>query len=387
MEAKQLNPNFEDLQNPETIQSHFKELLNEVKQVDTLEIESELAKAKINLTEELQPPPTAWAMVNPKNPYEEIVLGTLGNITTIIGKAKSRKTFFTGIAVSAALSGTVIAGHYKGKLPKGSDHVLYFDTEQGKYHVQKTLKRICQQIGHYTPENLTAYGLRSYSPSQRLAMVQSSINTTENLGFVVIDGVKDLIHSINDEKEATEISSLLMKWSEERNIHIIVILHQNKGDTNARGHVGTELMNKSETVLSVTKSEQDKEISIVEAQYCRNREPEKFAFEIIDGLPVQAENFEFRVDSKKKGFNAADIPITDLADILKRVFKSAKEFGYGELVRTIKLDLKQNLNINLGDNKVKDLITLAKCNDLIIQAKEKAPYTLGELPNNPDLDF
>ena len=45
---------------------------------------------------------------------EEIILGTMGNISTIIGKAKSRKTFFTGIAVSAALTDVVIADNYKG---------------------------------------------------------------------------------------------------------------------------------------------------------------------------------------------------------------------------------------------------------------------------------
>ena len=51
-------------------------------------------------------------------------------------------------------------------------------------------------------------------------------------------------------------------------------LHQNKSDTNARGHIGTELNNKAETVLSVTVSEGNNDISIVEPQMSRNMSSE-----------------------------------------------------------------------------------------------------------------
>ena len=39
------------------------------------------------------------------------------------------------------------------------------------------------------------------------------------------------------------------------------ILHQNKGDENARGHIGTELNNKAETVLLVEKDKGDADTS------------------------------------------------------------------------------------------------------------------------------
>ena len=43
------------------------------------------------------------------------------------------------------------------------------------------------------------------------------------------------------------------------------MLHLNKGDDNTRGHIGTELNNKAETVLQITKSTQDGNISEVKA--------------------------------------------------------------------------------------------------------------------------
>src|SRR5690606_21990059 len=98
------------------------------------------------------------------------------------------------------------------------------------------------------------------------------------------------------------------KWTEERNIYALTVLHQNKSDTNARGHIGTELINKAQTVLSITKAESDNEISIVEPQQCRDREPEVFAFEINEyGIPVIAEDFEVRTETKKNKFDVTDL--------------------------------------------------------------------------------
>ncbi len=68
-------------------------------------------------------------------------------------------------------------------------------------------------------------------------------------------------------------------------------MHQNKSDFNARGHIGTELVNKAETVISISVDEKEKELSIVEAQQCRNKEFQPFAFEIDEnGLPRLVEN-------------------------------------------------------------------------------------------------
>ena len=66
--------------------------------------------------------------------------------------------------------------------------------------------------------DLTVYGLRSLKPSERLEIIEHAIYNTDNLGVVVIDGIKDLVTSINDESEATMIASKLLKWTEELGI-------------------------------------------------------------------------------------------------------------------------------------------------------------------------
>jgi len=376
MGAEKLNPQFDELQKPETYLRHIQELTTN----DT-GIESHLKlrdKYRIDVKEQIPKPKIAWTLINTKSDGEAI-LGVLGDFGLIIGKAKSRKSFFVNIAVSAALSKDLILNRFKSYLPIDKKEVAYFDTEQSKYYVQLAVKRICSQIGEPEPNNLHTFNLRSLSPSDRLKFIENEIYSNDRLGFVVIDGIKDLVTSINSEEEATMIASKLLKWSEEREIFILNVLHQNKSDNNARGHIGTELINKAHTVLSVTKAENDNDISIVEPQQCRDKEPETFAFEIDgNGLPVIAENYEIRTETRKNKFDVTEIEDFKKYKLLTEIFSNRSEFGYGELVRQIKQAYKKQFNNKLGDNRAKDLITYCKNENWLLQEKPKAPYTLGQ---------
>ncbi|TXD46467.1 AAA family ATPase, partial [Polaribacter sp. IC063] len=318
-----------------------------------------------------------WSLANTKKSGNEI-LGTLGNFSAIIGKAKSRKSFYVNIAVSTALKEDSVLGRFSSDLPSDKNEVLYFDTEQGKYHVQLAVKRICTQIKEPEPKNLHTYYLRSLTPSERLEFIENEILSNDKVGFVIIDGIKDLVTSINDEEQATMIVSKLLKWTEERNIHIVTVLHQNKSDTNARGHIGTELVNKAETVLEVAKSENDSNISIVTPLQCRNPEPEVFAFEINEfGIPKMAENFELRTETKKNRFDVSDLEDFKKYEVLTEVFINGAEFGYKQLETQIKLASKKQLGKALANNSITSLIADCKNNGWLLQEKPRGAYTLG----------
>jgi len=377
MESNNLTPYFADLENPSTIIDEIEKVKEEV---ITGNAKNELIKAtlealEIKATDEIEPPKIAWEQINGTN---SATLGTLGNFSLIIGKAKSKKTFAIGIAISTVLKDGLILDQFRGCLSEDKRTVLYFDTEQGKYHVSLAVKRICRQTNEAEPENLKTYGLRSKSPAERLQLIEYAIHNTPNLGLVVIDGIKDLVTSINDEEQASMIATNLLKWSEEKEIHIITVLHQNKNDKNARGHLGTELVNKAETVLSITKDENEKDISIVEAEYCRDKEPETFAFEIVDGLPVLAKDFQIRTESKKNKFDVLDLEDETVYKIVTNVFKNGTQFTYGEIIIQIKIAYKEMYQKAIGDNRAKELITHCKNNDWLIQEKPKAPYFLGK---------
>ena len=359
-----------------------------IKQIDkqisksTNELAIKLESYRIDVSEEIPPPEIAWEVRNDDSEYFTI-LGTLGNFSLVKGKAKSKKSFFINMAIAAAVGeGVVLQNKFRCPLKEGFSDVLYFDTEQSKYHVQKAAKRICRQVGVDVPPNLTTFGLRKASPSERLKLVEYAIENTPNLGFVVIDGVRDLITSINDEGESTTMSSSLLRWTEEYNIHIIVVLHENPGSDKARGHIGTELTNKAETVIALEVDKSDDNISIVSAGFCRNKSFKPFAFEITDdGLPRIVEDYVFNLKSLKKSFDVLTLSSIDKFQILKEVFTNGVGFKDGELINQIKvvLDKKYPGTKGKGQGKIKQLITESKNEKWLLQEGNRKPYTLGNL--------
>ena len=212
------------------------------------------------------------------------VIGTLGNFSASIGKAKRKKTFIVSGFVAAALkNGTVL--RYVVELPEDKRKILYVDTEQSPYHCLKVMKRILRMAGlpdDRDNEHLEFLALRKYTPEQRIRIVEQAIYNTPDIALVIIDGIRDMVYDINSPGESTRIISKLMQWTDDRQIHIHTILHQNKGDENARGHIGTELNNKAETVLLVEKDKNNGDISNVSAMHIRAMDFEPFAFRIND---------------------------------------------------------------------------------------------------------
>ena len=192
------------------------------------------------------------AAVSVTNNYEEApavlmvddaVIGTLGNFSASIGKAKSKKTFNVSAIAASALSGRTVL-RYRSMFPENKRKILYIDTEQGRHHCQQVLKRIlrlAEMPDDKVPENLIMLSLRKFAPRVRLLIVEEAIGTTPDLGLVIIDGIRDFLYDINSSSESTEVISKFMQWTDDKQIHIHTVLHQNKNDEHARGHIGTEL--------------------------------------------------------------------------------------------------------------------------------------------------
>lgn len=256
---------------------------------------------------------------------DDSTIGTLGNFSASIGKAKSKKTFNVSAIAAAALKNDTVL-HYRACFPEGKRKILYVDTEQGKNHCQIVLNRILKLAGlpkDCDADNLTMLALRKYSPEVRLAITEEAIGMIPDLGLVIIDGIRDFIHDINSPGESTDVISKFMQWTDDRQIHIHTVLHQNKNDEHARGHVGTELNNKAETVLQITKSTQDGNISEVKAAHIRDRDFEPFAFRINDSaLPEVVDGYVFQQPKQEKSF-----PLTELTE---QQHRTALENGFGK---------------------------------------------------------
>ena len=313
------------------------------------------------------------------------VIGTLGNFSASIGKAKSKKTFNVAALTAAALTnGTVL--HYRASFPEEKRGILYIDTEQGRPHCQQVLRRILRLAGlpeEQDPDNLVMLTLRKFPPDIRLAIVDHAIGTIPHLGLVIIDGIRDLLYDINSPKEATDIISRFMQWTDDRQIHIHTILHQNKNDENARGHIGTELNNKAETVMQVEVDKEERSISVVEAIHIRDREFEPFAFRInSETLPELVESYQPRKRGAGRPAKGAFDPARDIPEdvhlaALDAVFAEGSIGSYRAYQERLKEGYERQ-GVKFGSNHATQVAAFLREQQMVI--REGNAYRL-----NPDL--
>lgn len=336
----------------------------------TKSISELLAGAKIDLfTAPPQPPIILKAQGNR--------LATLGNFSCVIGQAKSKKTFFITAVCSAYLDSSLYNNFLTSEAPTDKQNILYFDTEQGNYDAYKCVNRIKQLTGK--PEKITAYKLRSFKPSERLSLIEYAIDNTDNVGLVIIDGVRDVVTSINDEEQATNISTKLLKITEERQIHIMCVLHENKSNGQIRGHIGTEIMNKCETLIRVTKDQHNPEQSIIKGELTRGKGFEDFALYInANGYPILSDYTTPPKKGQAQKFDIASITKNQHYEILQLALKDKLIDSYADLENEIKKAVS-TLLIPIGSNKAITLIKHYKNHQLLNMSKigRKVNYSLN----------
>ena len=223
------------------------------------------------------------------------IIGTIGNFSATVGKPKSKKTINVSAECAAALSGKTIL-NYEVTLPPDKQKILYVDTEQGRYHCSKVLQRIMKLAGlplDRDCDRIEFLVLREFTPEQRRDIINNYLHENKDIGLLIIDGVRDLMKDINNSSESLEVMNDLMRWSSYYDLHLQTVLHLNKGDDNTRGHIGTELNNKAETVLLISKCRDNPNMSEVKVMHIRDKEFKPFAFYINqDALPELVNNYE-----------------------------------------------------------------------------------------------
>lgn len=316
-----------------------------------------LREATIDLKKFIPKPPIALAI---RQGLEESPTCTFGNFSLVTGKAKSRKTFLNSMLTAAALSGSDICDTFRSYLPVEKKGVLYFDTEQGAYHAQQAVRRAVKLSGQEDPQTFKAIRIKKYKADIRRNVVRAALELNKKgLGIVVLDGIADLIKSVNDEAESSELVDELMAWCENYDCHFACVIHENKGNSNTvRGHLGTILVNKAETVFRVEKVANNQEVSIVHAEATRDKPFKPFAIGFDEETKLPAVMHDFDVSSatktvrkgkqqeSKKGIN--QFTPSEHIEYLKEIFTySEKQNG---------TDLKKNIldqYPNIGKEEVR----------------------------------
>ncbi len=225
------------------------------------------------------------------------IIASEGNISAVVGAAKSKKTFLCTALIGALLRPGNTVGF--GITPSLKTTVLWVDTEQSASHVLKVIQRIHRMAGvdDSTPfERLQTLTLREVEPKERFNILRDAI-AYYRPRMVVVDGISDLMYNSNCIEESDAVVGELMALSTEYNCHIMSVLHTNPNSDKARGHIGSTLQRKVETMIYVRRVG---ERSVVEPQYCRNEEFPPFAFHVTEeGLPEECEMPNERGESEE----------------------------------------------------------------------------------------
>lgn len=260
----------------------------------------------------------------------EIIFGINGipmltkkSISLLMAKAKAGKTTVAAWIIAQAI--------------KLDIRVLWIDTEQGLYYGSRTQNWILSIADLKTSPNLSYYDVKIHAPNERIKIINALLEGNK-YDLVVIDGVRDLVFDINNPEEATNIATDLMRWADVFNCHVLTILHQNKGDGNARGHLGAEMTNKAETVIKVSQN-YCKEM-VIEPEYTRGKPFEVFALNRDEhGTPYLIENWIFSkggsISSNKKKFEQpTEVPAAIHHELIGKIFNNNEELKSTDFLKS-----------------------------------------------------
>jgi hypothetical protein len=272
-------------------------------------------KTRFRVTDALQDTPVCIEVFQKNKIFK---IGTLGNILLVQAKGKAGKTYFTSALTASLLSNKEYVG-FRGFLPEEKSKVIYFDTEQGQEDARTVQNRIYKMAGLPVDQeylNLEYYCLRALTAPERCDLIEFIIYHSQNIGAIIIDGVRDLINDFNDTKDSFIMINKLMKWTEEKKVHIITILHQNPNDDKARGHLGTELTNKAEFIISIGRNKADDSYRTLEG-YGRRKSFTPFNYTLNED--------EFPILSNEEKPLGKINPLTLEPDIHKNIVKTIFE--------------------------------------------------------------
>ena len=183
---------------------------------------------------------------------------------------------------------------FLGHLPK----VLYIDTEMEKLSSAKVLRRVhwlCGWDMKQPNDRFAVLWVKSMPKDdnakpyvKRFELIKLAIDAIQP-DVVFIDGLRDIIPSINDEEAGTAILDYFGSIAEERNLSIWLALHQNPGrkddseEAKMRGWIGTELGNKvSDTLISIKSKKPEGVTFTVKQQDARDKDMDDWTFEITE---------------------------------------------------------------------------------------------------------
>lgn len=212
--------------------------------------------------------------------------------------------------------------------------VVYVDTERNltdqlPYAIQTIqIEAGYQKTDH--PANFEYISLLMINRKERFATLIEYLDhirrTTNKPLFIVLDVSTDCIEDFNRSDKSMELIDSMNMAINESDVTFLCLIHENPGSEKARGHFGTELMNKSSTFMRVgfEKDSKNDDTDIIKVKYLKCRSTAKHS------------PFYLKYCDESKGLVLAD------SDEVSYLVSSRKQKAHVQ-------DVAENLEMLLGD--------------------------------------
>ncbi len=295
----------------------------------------------------------AWVQLGPEN----TPIFSKGTINVVQGKPGSHKSRVSEMFCSLLLSktGKVDFCEFHKYNHGGDYYVAYIDTERNsKEHFPSAVQRIRERAGLDRMEDngrLYPVSIKDHDRANRLDAVKAWIEHVRsemkskgvsdwNL-FVVLDVVTDCTGSFNNETQTMLLFDYLGNLCEEHNVTFLLVIHENPGSEKARGHAGTEAMNKADCQIQISyeSGSNGEETDLIKIRFLKTRNAAKpkplflkYSKEINGLVTADPESVADHMESRKK-----DTGENDLIEVLEDVvFNGKDEVPQKEAVDTLK---------------------------------------------------
>jgi hypothetical protein len=149
--------------------------------------------------------------------------------------------------------------------------------------------------------------------------------------LVVIDGIGDLIGSLNDERESISLVEELHRMAGIYQTCILCVLHLVPNGVKLRGHLGSELQRKSAGILCIEKDD-NTDVSCVRALKVRSGSP--LDVPLIQFAWDKELGYHTYIGEKSKDFKLQR-KIEDLTSLAEEVFREVETVMFNDLVNAL----------------------------------------------------
>jgi|GEM_PF-3971046 len=181
--------------------------------------------------------------------------GSAGNLTSIVALAGIGKSSVCEAISSAAITSNADNLGFEITIP--NPRVLYIDTERVHSDHWTSWKRVMKRAGVKEGENVDHvdwYAIVTLTTVEEKRKLLEDLLEKNKYDFVLLDTVADFLTDVNSIEQTAELSNWIRGLANEHGFTTILTIHSNpsqEGSNKARGHLGSELLRRSETVFKL----------------------------------------------------------------------------------------------------------------------------------------